>query len=145
MREVIGHPTNLNGPRARRLPKHRLKVDAACAGRAASPDERGNQRDEGGNQAEQPHLMREAINPMRGAISVGTTATPRQATDEGVNQHALAGHQSSLTEAERASWSAAATDEGADDAANDAANEGASSANEVAISKPSLRDSSSPE
>ena len=33
----------------------------------------------------------------------------------------------------------------ADDAANEAANEGASSANEVAISKPSLRDSSSPE
>ena len=70
-------------------------------------------------------------------------------TNEGGNQHAL-------TEAERASWSAvvseADTDVGADDAANEAddaaneaANEGASSANEVAISKPSLRDSSSPE
>ena len=74
-------------------------------------------------------------------------------TNEGSNQHApLTGHQSSLTEAERASWSAvvseADADEGAneaDDAANEAANEGASSANEVAISKPSLRDSSSPE
>jgi hypothetical protein len=66
-------------------------------------------------------------------------------TNEGGNQHAL-------TEAERASWSAvvseADADEGADeadDAANEAANEGASSANEVAISKPSLRDLSSPE
>ena len=79
-------------------------------------------------------------------------------TNEGSNQHApLTGHQSSLTEAERASWSAVvseadaddgandAADEGADDAANEAANEGASSANEVAISKPSLRDLSSPE
>ena len=63
-------------------------------------------------------------------------------TNDGGNQHAL-------TEAERASWSAVASeadaDEGADDAANEAANEGASSANEVAISKPSLRDLSSPE
>ena len=87
-------------------------------------------------------------------------------TNEGSNQHApLTGHQSSLTEAERASWSAVvseadadegandaadegaddAANEGADDAANEAANEGASSANEVAISKPSLRDLSSPE
>ena len=76
---------------------------------------------------------------------VGTTAAPEAGTNEGGNQHAL-------TEAERASWSAvvseADADEGAneaDDAANEAANEGASSANEVAISKPSLRDLSSPE
>jgi hypothetical protein len=70
-------------------------------------------------------------------------------TEAGTNE---VGNQHALTEAERASWSAvvseADADEGADeadDAANEAANEGASSANEVAISKPSLRDSSSPE